>query len=45
MGPLPPMPLKGLMIMAVIGVAACIIAALGTIGFLIWFVVNHVQIV
>ena len=45
MGPLPPLPVRGLFILAMIGLAACAISVIGGLGFLIWFIVNHVQIV
>lgn len=41
----PDIDFRPLFILAMIGLIACGLAAIGSMGALIWFIMNHVQIV
>lgn len=45
MGPYNFPDLTPLFYLALVGIAALVVLAIGGVGFAIWFVINHVQIV
>jgi hypothetical protein len=42
---MPNFDLRGVFVLALVGAAAVLVGGLGGLGWLIWFVINHVRVV